>query len=192
MSTITITQAEYAKWEINLAERQTELRVADAKLTDCLALEAAEGDQPHSWDRRRKLAREVNHLLSQIDQLTRSLTYPTEPEPAAPTVDLDALTRGTEMSAPWFDDAIHRAMTAGLEVFESADRNPDTVNVRSQSLGTLHTVSRNSCSCSGFQRHGRCLHVALFIAWTEAFGSPPLPNPTLSGTRMDIRRPVAA
>jgi len=192
MTTITTTQAEYAKWSVDLAERQTELRVADAKLTDCLAREAKDGGQPHYWDRRRKLAREVNHLLSQIDQLTRSLTCPIEPEPTAPAVDLEALTAGTNMTGQWFDEAVNRAMRAGLEVFASANGNPDTVNVRSQSLGTLHTVTRNNCTCAGFDRHGRCLHVALYIAWVEVFGSAPLPNPIHSGTRMTVRAAVAA
>lgn len=81
------------------------------------------------------------------------------------------------MTPQWFDTAVHRAMCAGLEVYEAIQPGR-TVWVPSQRQpGAFHAVTRTSCTCEGHQHAGRCLHRALAIAWFDAFREKPLPNP---------------
>ena len=184
---MTITTAERTEIIESIARRELELAQANDEYERYCA-EQAEAHTARSADLRYARSRHITALETSIAKartLLANATVETDPEPPAPAVTLRELVRGTNMNADWFDAAVGRAMAAGLTVYATGETG--TAYVDSESTGTLHTVSRDACTCKGFAEWHRCQQVALYIAWTEAFRSEPLPNPLDAGRRMIVR-----
>lgn len=72
------------------------------------------------------------------------------------------------MTAQWFDAAVHRAMLDGCRVIETGQ--PGVLFVTSGTVDNLtYRVSRTDCTCTGHEHAGRCKHRALAIAHVTLF-----------------------
>lgn len=81
-----------------------------------------------------------------------------------PAVDVDH----PGMTPTFFDQAVKRAMDAGLCIQRTARASIVAVSSATDA-DVSYLVSRTSCGCKGHQYHGRCMHRALAIAWLDVF-----------------------
>ncbi len=85
--------------------------------------------------------------------------------------DLPAI-RHPNMSPAWFDQAVHRAHSAGCHAIPTG--KPGEFYVTSTSSNAIYTVTRTACTCKGHENGGKCLHRALVCFELDALRAEPI------------------